>query len=175
MTVQTAGSLTLEIGPKGDRQKIVLSGQVGDQIQVGFRAKDGAPEIKIGTFTTIVGSVAEAFGAGPTFQSEFEAKLTALAGANNTGPLAAAVNQLRIAQLFITDMYLQANYLDKKDSEDGEGEYKLQNCAFGFRVEFSDLTIGGLLTIVGFGILFEYTPPPTKGKPPVSRLTARAQ
>lgn len=174
MTVQTAGSLTLEIGPEGDRKKIVLSGQVGDQIQVGFRAKDGAPELKIGTFTTIVASVAQAFGADASFESDFNNKLTELGGPNQTGPLAAVVKQLREAQLFITDMYLQANYVDAASSTDGIAGYKLQNCAFGFRVEFSELVVGGLLKIVGFGVLFEYTPAATPIATPTSRLTTRA-
>jgi hypothetical protein len=174
VTVQTAGSITVEVGIEGDRRKIVLSGQVGDQIQVGFRAKDGAPEVKVGTFTSIIKSVADAFGADDTFTTKFDDTLKALAGGDKPGLLAGVVKQLRDAQLIITDMYLQANHVEA--AKDGKPGYVLQNCAFGFRVEFSDLPpIGGLLKLVGFGVLFEYTPPPTKGGTSVSRLTSHAQ
>jgi hypothetical protein len=78
MAVQTSGSVTLEIGVLGDVKRIVLDGTVGDQIQVGFRAKDGGREVQVGTFTSIIGSVAQALGAGDNFKVEFEKKLTDL-------------------------------------------------------------------------------------------------
>ncbi|MEO9827712.1 MAG: hypothetical protein ABJF50_25230 [Paracoccaceae bacterium] len=147
MAVQTSGSVALEIGSAGDRRKIVLDGQVGNQIQVGFRAKDGDKEIKVGSFTDVVGTVAEALGAGPDFQTEFEARLTDLEA---VGPLKPVVIELREAQLFVTDLALQANY------DEAASTYKFQSGAFGFRVEFAQLELGPI-KLVGFGVLFEYT------------------
>lgn len=146
MTVQTSGSITFELRSNGEAEPIVLYGVVGNQIQVGFRAKDGDKEVKIGTFTSVIGSVASSFGL-PDFQERFEARLTEL---EQIGPLIPIVSQLRTAQLYVTDMALTAQY------DEGTDSYVVQSVAFGFRVEFSNLTLGPI-GIAGFGVLFEYS------------------
>ena len=152
MAVQTSGSVTLEIGIAGDVKRIVLDGTVVDQIQVGFRAKDGDKEVQVGTFTSIIASVAKALGAGDNFKVEFEKKLTDLEAIT---PLAPVVKQLREAALYVTDLYLSANY-EEDPPGSGQKKFVVQNAAFGFRVEFSELELGPV-KIVGFGVLFEYT------------------
>jgi hypothetical protein len=161
-TKQVSGSLTLEVGPQGDRKRIVLDGQVGQQIQVGFRAKDGDPEIPLGTFKTIIVSVAEAFGVGSEFATDFEQRINDLGAVN--ADLKKITEQLLNAQLFITDMAINA-------SSDDAGTYSIDSVAFGFRVEFSELKLGPI-QVVGFGVLFEYTPA-SKGKAKQGLLTTR--
>jgi hypothetical protein len=169
MAVQTSGSVTIEIGVVGDLKRIVLNGTVGDQIQVGFRAKDGDKEVQVGTFTSIIGSVATALGAGPKFKADFEDKLTKLAA---IGPLAPVVNQLQNAALYVTDLYLSANYME--ESQGAAKKFIVQNAAFGFRVEFSELELGPV-KIVGFGVLFEYTVDKSVPAGGVGKLTTRPQ
>jgi hypothetical protein len=167
MAVQTSGSVTLKIGKAGDLKNIVLNGTVGDQIQVGFRAKDGDKEVQVGTFTTIITSVATALGAGPNFETDFNQKLTDLAV---IAPLAEVVKQLREAALYVTDMYLSANYMEDPP-QSGQKKFVVQDAAFGFRVEFSELELGPV-KIVGFGVLFEYTVDKT-GNGGSGKLTTR--
>lgn len=145
--VQTSGSVTLEIGPGGDRRRIVLDGQVGNQIQVGFRAKDGDTEIAVGCFETVIDSVASALGAGTGFSEGFKNRLAELSGIEGLKDVAA---QLLTAQLYVTDLALSATYIDEA------AEYKFESGAFGFRVEFPQLILGPI-KVVGFGVLFEYS------------------
>ena len=147
MTVQTSGSVTLEIGKDGDRRKIVLNGTVGNQIQVGFRAKDGDEEIQVGTFASIIKSVGEALGV-TNFKERFEARLDELA---EITPLKPVVKELRGAALYVTDLALSAEYSEEND------KYEVTSAAFGFRVEFAGLELGPV-KLAGFGVLFEYSP-----------------
>lgn len=167
MAVQTSGSVTLEIGIPGDLKRIVLDGTVGDQIQVGFRAKDGDKEIQVGTFTSIIASVAKALGAGDNFEPDFKEKLAQL---KTITPLSPVVDQLENAALYVTDLYLSANYKEKTPGT--PKEFVVQNAAFGFRVEFSELALGPV-KIVGFGVLFEYTVDST-GNGGNGKLTTRS-
>jgi hypothetical protein len=163
MTIQTSGSVTVEIGIPGDIKNFVLGGTVGNQIAVGFRAKDGDKEVAVGTFTSIIGSVAKALGAGDDFQKQFEDRLKELEA---IGPLAPVVKQLREAALYVTDLYIAAQY------NEGTQKYELRNASFGFRVEFSELELGPV-KIVGFGVLFEYTKDPAVEGAATGKLTTR--
>ncbi|MEL7444838.1 MAG: hypothetical protein AAGK02_03380 [Pseudomonadota bacterium] len=147
MTTQTSGSITLEIGPEGDRRKIVLDGQVGKQIQVGFRAKEGGTEIKVGSFSTVIASVATALGAPSTFETDFKDKINAFKGVKG---LEDVIPHLLDGQLIVTDMYLQADY------DDTAQKYSFTNASFGFRVEFKGVELGPV-KLAGFGVLFEYS------------------
>ena len=147
MSIQIAGSITLTIGDIGDTKDIILTGTVGNKIQVGFRARDGDPEFVLGTFETIIASVAVALGA-EGFDDRFKAQLDELEKIQVLGPV---VNNLRNMALIITDMALSADY------DEDKGEYVVTDAAFGFRVEFADLSIGPV-TLAGFGVLFEYSP-----------------
>jgi hypothetical protein len=152
--VQTSGSLTLRIN-NGDTQEykdIVLPGQIGEQIQVGFRATDGKGEVKIGTFESVIASVAKALGVGQDFAEKFRDLIKKLGEISED--LAAIATKLLEAQLFITDMALNASYV--KNEATGKKEFKVSSAAFGFRVEFDELKIGPV-QLVGFGVLFEYT------------------
>jgi hypothetical protein len=140
-----AGALTLEIGPDGGRKRVVLGGRVGPEISVGFRAKDGDPELALGTFASIIGSVVTAIGAPPDFRRQLDDLLDELGSTNDQ--LKKIVDQLRYAQLFITDLQIKA--------DGSSGKYKFKEAAFGFRVEFSELKFGPIW-IVGFGVLFTY-------------------
>lgn len=163
MAMQTSGSVTVEIGIPGDTKNFILGGTVGNQIQVGFRAKDGDKEVAVGTFVTIIGSVGKALGAGDEFGKKFDARLTELEGIK---PLEPVVKQLREAALYVTDLYIAAQYNEDTST------YELRNASFGFRVEFAELELGPV-KIVGFGVLFEYTKDPAIEGAAVGKLTTR--
>jgi hypothetical protein len=150
-SVQSSGSITLEIGPPGPVKQFVLTGTVGSQIQVGFRAKDGDPEVPLGSFEQIIESVGKMLGAGAGFATGFKEKLDELEKIDLLGYV---VGQLRAANLIVTDLAISAEY--KKPGEE-EGKYEVTSAAFGFRVEFPKFKLGPV-TIRGFGVLFEYTP-----------------
>lgn len=143
--IEVSGALTLEIGPEGGRKRVVLGGKVGPEISVGFRAKDGDPELALGTFESIIASVVTAIGAPADFQRQLGDLLDELGSTDDQ--LKKIVNQLRYAQLFITDLQIKA--------DGSSGEYKFKEAVFGFRVEFSELRFGPIW-IVGFGVLFTY-------------------
>lgn len=163
MSIQSSGSVTIEIGVEGDRRSFILDGTVGNQIAVGFRAKDGDKEVALGSFATIISSVATALGAGPDFETKFKARLDEL---EQITPLKPVVTQLREAALYVTDLYIAAQYNDTTKT------YELRNASFGFRVEFYQLELGPV-KIVGFGVLFEYTKDPAIEGGSTGKLTTR--
>jgi len=154
--MQTSGSITLEIGPAGKLEPIILDGQVGNQIRVAFLSLDGEKKFE-DNYGAIVESVYKAFGASADFKTKLDELLQNLGGgAGLTGALGKVVEKLKSADLRLTDLQLDANY------NEAQGKYVFQRGAFGFRVEFAQIELGAI-KLNGFGVLFEYTEEPHGG------------
>ena len=144
MPFNTTGSITIEIGPDGQKKPFTLAGTVGSTIQVGWRAKDGDAEVRLGSLPDIIVSVYTALTGG---DADFKTKLDALIASLMTTPLAPVATLLTQNQVYITDLAISA-------VADATG-YSVSSAAFGFRVTFDDATVGPF-TLKGFGVLFEY-------------------
>lgn len=149
LTIQTKGYITIEIGAEGDKRSFTLDGTVGNQIQVGWRAKDGDEELPLGSLPNIIVSVYTALGGSSDFGDVLNKRLDDLAA---IAPLTPIVSLLRDNAVYITDLAFSATYTE-------ETGYTMTDSAFGFRVEFESAKVGPL-TLRGFGVLFEYTPTP---------------
>lgn len=166
MSVQVQGSITLKI----DDKPFTLKGNVGDIIDVGFRAKNGDDPIVFPKFGIIIPKVAMALGVANTdFQSTFDTKVKEL---ENIPALGYVAKKLLDASLEITDLAITAVY------NDTDKKYKVTNAAVGIRVTFDKFLIGPV-EVEGFGVLFEYQVPdetPTQSnerRKGVGKLTQR--
>ena len=147
MTVQTKGSITIEIGTEGNMREFTLNGSVGHQIQVGWRSKHDGSELPLGSLPDIIESVHSALGGGKGFKDELDKRLNDLEA---IPPLAPAAQLLRNNALYVTDLGFTALYNGK--------EYVVSEAAFGFRVIYEPPVSIGPVGLKGFGVLFEYTP-----------------
>lgn len=161
MTITTKGSITIGIGQKDNTKFFTLDGVVGNQIQVGWRAKDGDKELPLGSLTDILPSVWTALGGGEEFGRLLNERLDELA---NITPLEPVVALLRENMIYITDLAFAAEC--NKD-----GNYVVSSAAFGFRVAYEPPVDIGPIKLKGFGVLFEYTPTKPAGTQPAVAAT----
>lgn len=148
MAIQTKGYITIELGVQGDMRPFRLDGTVGNQIQVGWREKDGGDELALGSLPEIMGSVLAAFGVDKDFDTVLNNRIKEL---ESIPPLKPIAELLTKNAVYITDLAITAVYNDE------ESKYKVTDAALGFRVAFEGMRLGPI-SLREFGVLFEYTP-----------------
>lgn len=146
MAIQTKGYITIELGVQGDMRPFRLDGTIGNQIQVGWREKDGGDELALGSLPDIMESVLAAFGVGDDFKAVLNKRIEDLESIPPLQPIAALLTKNAV---YITDLAITAVYTGDT--------YKVTDAAFGFRVAFESTPLGPI-SLREFGVLFEYTP-----------------
>ena len=162
--LSVSGFLLLNVGGKTFK----LDGSIGKNIDVAYHA-DYATALSLGTFQSAITDMCNAIGIGDevaVFTTQLDGIITDLQDVPGVGALA---NQLKVAQLKITDLVLKMVTTPVAGSNPATVSRQTE-FQFGFFVDFVGLQFAGV-DVDGLGVKLKYGPKTTIV--PVQRPTQR--
>ncbi|HEY3228073.1 MAG TPA: hypothetical protein VGJ87_02565, partial [Roseiflexaceae bacterium] len=149
-----AGFLLLKVGGKTFK----LDGSIGKNIDVAYHA-DYATALSLGTFQSAITDMCDAIGIGnevAVFTTQLDGIISDLQDVPGVGALA---NQLKVAQLKITDLVLKMVTTPVANSNPAQVSRQTE-FQFGFFVDFVGLQFAGV-DVDGLGVKLKYGPKTT--------------